>query len=98
MATQEYLASTVGPVLAEAVASSSACQASDPVAHVGQYLLKHVANIQLREEMQARKAREAEQEQQEKEQLIAAQRSQQAVEDAKRKAVDEVCVQRSCAV
>ena len=86
----DYLVETVGPVLAKGVAATLAASAPDPVQYLGRWLHKYVENVQTKEDYVSAKARAAADESAAQEELIAAQKSSQAVEDAKQAAIEEV--------
>ncbi|KAG7400162.1 hypothetical protein PHYBOEH_006701 [Phytophthora boehmeriae] len=50
-----YLRRTVGAPLTEAMAQLAILQPEDPVEFLGQYLLKHVANVESQEQLQLRR-------------------------------------------
>ena len=89
----DYLVETVGPVLAKGVAATLAASAPDPVQYLGRWLHKYVENVQIKDEYVSAKAQAAADESAAQEELIAAQKSSQAVEDAKQAAIQEVRMQ-----
>jgi phage tail tape-measure protein len=86
----EYLRDTVGDVLAKGVAATISASPTDPVQFLGEWLHKHVDNVRVADDLQRLRTKQAEQKAAADEQLIAAHKSQQAVQEAKKAAIQEV--------
>jgi hypothetical protein len=85
-----YLKGTVGAVLAKGVAETLAASPADPVQFLGEWLHRHVSNISIEMQHVMGKKIQVIADEASKQDLIAAQRSGQAVVDAKQAAIKEV--------
>ena len=92
MSEAGYLKDTVGAVLAKGLAETLASNPEDPVQYLGQWLHRHVGNVKVKEALDKKLADQVAAEETAKHDLIAAQHAQQAIDDAKQAAIEQVCV------
>lgn len=97
-ADAEYLKGTVGSVLAKGIAETLAVAPADPVQYLGQWIHRQVRNAKIKEKLAKEQATAVARAEARDQELIEARRSEEAVIEAKHKAIAEVQLNLSIAV